>query len=179
MEVKTVAGVKEKNYTEEVKKEFVIHLLYLTPYLLLVMLFNRYFYLGVWQLWVGGVVGTILPFADHFVYIYYLAPHELSSQRVVSYIKQKQYFTAFELAFATVHERGNLVFHTLLFNVVIAVLAFYIVTSTGSLFGKGVVLAFYVHLVVDMLQKYLSDKENYPGRAILVANSIALLLLAL
>jgi len=162
-----------------VKKEITTHLLFALPYLLLVMLFNRYFYVGVWPLFLGGIIGTILPYADHLIYVYYLAPQELSSQRVISYLKQKQVWLALETMIHTSHERSNLIFHTLLFNAVIAILAFYVVTSSGSLFGTGIVLAFYLHLVVDMLEHYLIDRQNYPGRVILLANSIALLLLAL
>lgn len=161
------------------KKELGVHILFAVPYLLLVMIFNRYFFVGVWPLFLGGVIGTILPYADHFIYVYYLAPQELSSQRVMSYIKQKQIWLALEMMIHTSHERNNLIFHTLLFNAVIAILAFYVVTSSGSLFGTGIVLAFYLHLVVDMLERYLADRQNYPGRAILLANSIILLLLAL
>jgi len=162
-----------------VKKEITTHLLFALPYLLLVMIFNRYFFLGVWPLFLGGIIGTILPYADHFIYVYYLAPQELSSQRVMSYLKQKQLWPALETMVHTSHERSSLIFHTLLFNAVIAILAFYVVTSSGSLFGTGIVLAFYLHLVVDMLEHYLTDRQNYPGRVMLLANSIALLLLAL
>jgi hypothetical protein len=161
------------------KKEIGIHLLFMLPYLLLVMVFNKYFFIGVWPLWVGGVLGTLLPYADHFIYVYYLAPQELSSQRVISYLKQKQLWLALETMVHTSHERSSLIFHTLLFNAVIAILAFYVVTSSGSLFGTGVVLAFYLHLVVDMIEKYLADRQNYPGRAILVANMVFLFLLTL
>ena len=54
-------------------------------------------------------------------------------------------------------ERKNLIFHTILFQAIFLVLTIFVLTSSGSLFGRGLVLAFYLHLLVDA---YIDWKET-------------------
>lgn len=141
------------------KKELLIHFLFAIPFFILVTLVKGWLKLAVWPFWVGGVVGTLLPYADHFIYIYFLAPHELSSQRISSYVAQKRIGSAIDLALATTEERSKLIFHRAYFQVIFLVLTFWVMTSSGSLLGKGLVLAFSLHLLVDQLDEYLRVKN--------------------
>lgn len=134
------------------KKEVLFHFLYLIPLFILVCLVRRWLTLAVWPFWVGGIIGTVLPYTDHLIYIYFLAPHELSSQRVASYVGQKQVFRAADLLVDTAHERANLIFHTPQFQALFFVLTFLMMTSSNSLLGKGIVLAFSLHLIVDQFR---------------------------
>ena len=62
----------------------------------------------------------------------------------------------FKLLADTRSERKNLIFHTLLFQIVFIILTIFVLTSSASLFGRGLVLAFYLHLAIDM---YVDWKE--------------------
>ncbi len=102
-----------------------------------------------WPFWVGGIIGNFLPDLDHFIYVYFLKPHELTSQRVSYMMGKRNLSRSFRLLAETRSERTKLIFHSGLFQIIFVVLAFFVVTSSGSLFSRGVVLAFFLHLLID------------------------------
>jgi hypothetical protein len=55
----------------------------------------------------------------------------------------------FSLLYGTSSERKELIFHTIFFQMIFFVLTFWMLSSSGSLFGKGMVLAFGLHLLID------------------------------
>jgi hypothetical protein len=131
------------------KKEIFIHFAFLISFLIFVSVFKNYFSLVYWPLWVGGLVGTILPDVDHFIYILFLRPNELNSQRASSMIEKKSVLQTLEFLAETRYERTKIIFHTASFQLVFVLLAFWVLTSSGSIFGRGLVLAFLLHLVID------------------------------
>jgi len=112
------------------------------------------------------LIVLFLPLIDHVLYIFFYKPVELTSQRVKYFISQKQYKQSILLLFETRNERKDLVFHTLSFMLVFAALAFWFMSSSGSLFGRGLVLGFWLHLSYFVLKKYfnmefiLNNKKN-------------------
>lgn len=130
----------------------------------LVILVKRYFLplnltsaLNIGLLLLGGLIGTVLPDVDHFIYVYLLHPQELTSQRV-NYTLGNQnlpvkhrVWQAFELMTATREERKGLIFHTVHFQIIFWILTFLVISSSGSILGRGLVLAFSLHLIVDQL----------------------------
>lgn len=131
------------------KKEIAIHFVVLVFFFLVISVFKRYFALSFWPFWVGGLVGTMLPDVDHLIYVYFLRPHELTSQRVDYMVNRRDYIGTLQLLYTTRSERTHLIFHSALFQGIFLVLAFLVMTSSGSVFGEGLVLAFLLHLVVD------------------------------
>lgn len=99
--------------------------------------------------WIGGLIGAILPDIDHLIYVYFLKPHELTSQRATRMMAKGQVMQTFNLLANTRSERTNLIFHTAMFQIVFAVFTFFVVSSSNSLLGRGIVLAFSLHLLVD------------------------------
>ena len=140
------------------KKEVVNHFLFFFSFFLLITLLKQYFSLSYWLFWVGGLAGTILPDVDHLLYIYVFKPIELTSQRVASYFKNKQYKEGIKLLYDTRLERRDLIFHNFTFLLIFAVVTFWVVSSSGSFFGRGLVLGFWLHLCVDHLKKYLEGE---------------------
>lgn len=53
------------------------------------------------------------------------------------------------LLYKTRGERNELIFHTIFFQLIFFVLTFWMLSSSGSLFGRGMVLAFALHLLID------------------------------
>ncbi|MBI3397039.1 hypothetical protein HY045_01035 [Candidatus Woesebacteria bacterium] len=131
------------------KKELAVHFVSMVVLFFLIALFKQTFNLNVIWFFVGGVLGTFLPDVDHFIYIYYLAPQELTSQRATTMLGRGNVWAALDLLTDTRYERSKLIFHTVVFQAVFTLLAFLVVTSSGSLLGKGLVLAFLLHFVVD------------------------------
>ena len=137
------------------KKEFFTHFLFAIPFFILISIIKNWVSVSYWPFWVGGVVGTLLPYLDHFIYVYFFAPHELSSQRIASFITQKKVGSAIDLAIATSDERSKLIFHRAYFQIIFLILTFWVVSSSGSLLGRGLVLAFSLHLIIDQLEEIL------------------------
>jgi hypothetical protein len=133
------------------KKELLIHVISWLFLFAFITLVRRLFNLTYWPFYLGGLVGTILPDIDHLIYIYILNPHELTSQRVNQLVNNGKLRRMLDLLAETRSERSNLIFHTAFFQIVFIILMFLVVTSSGSLFAKGLVLAFALHLSVDQV----------------------------
>lgn len=142
------------------KRELFVHFTFLVFFFVLISLFKRFIPTSVnaalmyASFWVGGIVGTLLPDIDHLIYIY-LKPQELTSQRVTFMLSKREIINTFDLLAATRYERKGLIFHSVLFQVIFAVLTFWVVSSSGSLFGRGLVLAFALHLIVDQFVDFM------------------------
>ena len=133
------------------KKEVFIHASFLISFFIFISIIKKWLGLAYWPFWLGGVVGTLLPDIDHLIYVYFLRPYELNSQRVIYLTKNKDYKGALRFLIETKNERTRLIFHTVIFQLIFLVLAFLIITSSGNLFGRGLVLAFLLHFSVDQM----------------------------
>ena len=147
------------------KKEIVIHYSFLISFIIFVSLAKGWMNLSYWPFWAGGIIGNFLPDLDHFIYVYFLKPHELTSQRVGYMMGKKNFSRSFQLLLESRSERTKLIFHSGLFQLIFVVLAFLVVTSSGSLFARGVVLSFYLHLLVDQAVDYVEtgNMNNWTG----------------
>lgn len=133
------------------KKQFTLYYLSVSIFFLLVSLYRGWFDPMYLAFWVGGAIGAILPDLDHLIYVYFLRPHELSSQRAMRMMSRGEVVSTFSFLANTRNERTRLIFHTAMFQLVFLAFAFFVATSSSSLLGKGLVLAFSVHLLVDQV----------------------------
>lgn len=102
-----------------------------------------------WGMWGAGVVlGVLILFADRIVYTYSY-PGAQISQQFAWYIKAKKYWSALELLDVRRLEQERLTFRSALFMAVWVPLAFFALTSTSGLFGKGVVMGLMLHILHD------------------------------
>ncbi|OGM55894.1 hypothetical protein A3E46_01630 [Candidatus Woesebacteria bacterium RIFCSPHIGHO2_12_FULL_46_16] len=131
------------------KKEILVHLSFLASFLIFVSLLKGWLSFSYWPFWLGAIVGTILPDIDHLLYVFFLRPQELTSQRVSHMVGKRDLLGSMNLLAETRAERTKLVFHTATFQLIFLVLTFFVLTSSGSLLGRGLVLAFSLHLLVD------------------------------
>ncbi len=137
------------------KKEIIIHFSFLVAYFLFISLAKGLFDLALWPFWLGGLLGTMLPDIDHVIYVYYLRPEEYNSQRTTLMASKGKLIDTFKYLAETRSERTRLIFHTMYFQLIFLVLTLYVITSSGSTFGRGLVLAFYLHLFIDQVIDYL------------------------
>ncbi len=143
------------------KKEIINHLIYFAAYFVFLTLINSLYSLNFWPLYIGGLVGVfIMPNLDHLLHIWVFQPQELTSQRVLALFKNKQYKDAMMLLYDTREERKDLIFHTMLFQIIFTVLTFWVISSSGSLFARGLVLGYLLSLVIFNLKKYIAKTEN-------------------
>ena len=131
------------------KKEIFIHFAFFVSLFIFVSIARGYFSFSSWQFWLGGLIGTILPDIDHLLYVFFLRPQELTYQRVGYLVGKKDIWGGLELLAETRSERTKLIFHTATFQLIFLVLTFFVLTSSGSLMGRGLVLAFFLHLTID------------------------------
>lgn len=92
-----------------------------------------------------------MPDLDHLIYVFFLGPQELTSQRVSFLWGKGEYKRLIELLYETRGERKGLIFHTIFFQAIFLILTFWMMSSSSSLFGRGLVLSFALHLSVDQL----------------------------
>lgn len=141
------------------KKELTTHFLFLFVYFALITLVRKWFELSTIELFLGGVVGIVLPYADHFIYAYFLRPQETISQQAVQMLAQKNFKGAFEFLITTRRQQRKLIFHTAYFQLIFLALAFLVITSSGSMFGRGMVLGFALHLFIDQVVDLMETKK--------------------
>jgi hypothetical protein len=99
--------------------------------------------------WILGVtLGVLIVYLDRIAYVYSF-PGEQLCQQVSWYFNNKKWSTALALLDSRRHEQVRLTFRSALFIIAWIPLAFFALTSTSSLFGKGVVLGVMLHILVD------------------------------
>lgn len=130
------------------KKEIVKYSVLLFSYFLFLVLFNKLFSFSYWPLYLGALVGLLLSFTDHILHVFVFKPYELTSIRIKQFIKQKQFKNAILLLYDTKDERKDLIFHTLIFQIIFLVLTFWIITSSGNYFVKGLVLSYFLSICI-------------------------------
>ncbi len=138
------------------RKELFIHFAFVISFSIFVFVFKQWFSLYYLPFFIGAIVGTLLPDLDHFLYVYLLGTNDLTSQRANYLMGKREVVRTLDLLAETRYERTRLIFHTALFQLIFLVLTFLLVTSSGSPFGKGLVLAFSLHLLVDQLVDFMA-----------------------
>lgn len=133
------------------KKELFIHFAFWFSFFVLVILLKRYFNWSVLLFVLGGLIGIVLPDIDHLIYAYFIHPQDLSSQRIDYLVKNKDFKRSVELLYETRSERRGLIFHSIFFQIIFFIVLFWILSSSGSLLGRGLALSFALHLSVDQL----------------------------
>lgn len=131
------------------KREFAIHFGVFVVFFLLLSVIKERLDPSYWPFWLGGLVGTFLPDLDHIIYVYFFKPEELTSQRVVQMTGRGDMRNALSLLYETRFERSGLIFHTAFFQILLLVVGFIVITTSGSLLGMGLALSFLAHLLVD------------------------------
>jgi hypothetical protein len=109
---------------------------------------------------VGGVIGWLLPWLDKVAYVYIIHPEVQVSQYVKYKIKQKQYRSAFEVLNNRGGEFDKLTTRSVLFQAAWVGLAVFSISSVGSLFGKVLVMALGLRILLEEWKQYFTDKQK-------------------
>lgn len=133
------------------KRELFLHFAFWFSFFILITLSKGHFNLAYWPFWLGGIAGTFLPDIDHLIYVYFTKPQELTSQRVNYLVGKKELIKSVAILYETRSQRSGLIFHSVYFQLLFFVLMFWIMSSSSSIFGKGLALAFGLHLLIDQI----------------------------
>ena len=106
------------------RKELALHFLTTIILFVLISLLRGYLNILYWPLWIGAFVGSVLPDIDHIIYVYFLRPYELTSQRVMYEAKRGNLISSWNLLSVMRKERTNLILHTVIFQILFLVLSF-------------------------------------------------------
>lgn len=147
--------------TPEMKKEVNSHLLVTFVWLAIITLLRWEWHWNLIFLWLGGLVGTFLLDIDHLLYTLVIYPQELTSMRTRDLLEDRRFKDMLVLLTNTHDERLKLPFHNALSQLVLYVLCFFVLTSTASLFGAGLVMAMTLHLLKDEFAFLLQGKEEH------------------
>jgi hypothetical protein len=131
------------------KKDLAIHFSYLTAFFIIITLVRGWLSIDYVPFWVGGVLGAIFPYVDYFIYIYVLNPNEAAAEKEM--ISNRQYARSLKSLTKMRSSGKDLIIHAAYFQIMFVVFAFLIITSSGSLMGRGLVLAFLLHLLIDQV----------------------------
>ena len=118
-----------------------------------------YLRLDLFFLWMGVILGTLLWEADHLFYIWLKAPHEYTSLRFIRFLQNRKYREAFELLVETKDERPRTLFCSVLFQGFLFVVAFFVLTSSSSILGKGLVLGLLLQALTSQGRQFLKKGE--------------------
>jgi len=143
------------------KKEVRSHLLITLIWLGLITFLRWSWHWSLVLFWLGGVIGAFFLDIDHLLYALVIYPHELTSMRVKRLMDQRRFKDALILLADTQDERIKLSFHNVLFQLIFCVFCFFVLTSTGSQFGTGLVMAMALHLLKDELELLLRGKDEH------------------
>ena len=112
----------------------------------------------IWLL-LGVIVGVLVLFLDRVAFTYSY-PGAQISQQFAWYWKEHKYLTALTLLDARRLEQERLVFRSALFMALWVPLSFFALTSTGSMFGKGVVMGLMLHVLADAWRLQRSEPRR-------------------
>jgi hypothetical protein len=74
-------------------------------------------------------------------------------------LSQRKYRSTFGFFVEKEGKATRKIFHTAHFQLIFLLLTLLVVTSSGSLFGRGLVLAFSLNLLATQLRDFLNDKS--------------------
>lgn len=145
------------------KKELLTHAIFWLIYFAIIVIVKQYFDITFIPLLIGGLIGIVLPDIDHLIYVYFIKPGDLSSQRVNYLLDKKEIIRSVELLYETREERKELIFHTLYFQAIFFVLMFWVLSSSGSVLGRSLVVSFMMHLSIDQFLdlKNMGNLDNW------------------
>lgn len=157
-----------KGFTQN---ELASHLFVFLVYFLALTILRFKFDFGLLWIWIGGLLGTFLLDVDHLLYWFWTHPEKEDSVRAKEIIKNVKIIRVNQVI-RVIHDlyvllkenhqsHNRLTFHTVTFQIILLVLSVYMLSSSGSYFGSGLVLAMNLHLLKDVWRDYfVKGKEG-------------------
>jgi len=139
-----------------IKKELTSHYLVTLVWLVVMSLLRWRWNLELIWLWLGALVGTMILDLDQVFYALVIYPEEKAKELW----QQRKIRPLLEYLAETSLQRVRLTFHNALFQVGFLVFSFWVLTSTGGLFGKGLVMGANLHLLKDEFHLLLRGREE-------------------
>jgi hypothetical protein len=146
-----------------VKQEIKYHFLPLLGIFFLVSIvwiLNKVTAISFISLFLGLFVGSFLLDSDHLIYWFFLHPDSDEGQQAKRFLTDKKYKNLLKLLENTHKNHISLIFHHYFFQAVLVLITFFVFTSTPSVFPKAILMALNVHLLVDEIIDFKTDKKH-------------------
>ena len=125
----------------------------------IIWLFGHVAWYNFLILFFGFGLGSFFLDTDHLIY-WFFTHKELEESRIASLaIKKGDYRSVLTLLEAVHKKHIDLIFHHIIFQLVLVGISLFLFTSTDSIFGKSFLLALNIHLLLD---EYV-DLQNNPA----------------
>jgi len=108
----------------------------------------------------GLLAGAFILDLDHLLYWFLIVPNAPDSLQARELLKERQFGLMLNLLGENHKKHTSLIFHHYIFQLILLFLTFFVITSTSSYFGKGMVLAASAHLLVDELMDLRYDYNH-------------------
>lgn len=128
--------------------------------LLIVLTFGKkWFDYSFIFVWLGVIAGFYLPFIDYLFYAYILRPNNDISKNIRNIVSVRKAKELVIYVNGAKEQMEKLIIHTAYFQAVFSLLTFYVLTSSGGLFGRGLVYGFILKLFVGQILQFMQTKE--------------------
>lgn len=127
--------------------------------------------LGMLGMWTGAILGSFFLDIDHLLYWFFTHPEEEDSQEAREMAMGGTSTTGIKIITGKLRElywllrkshdtHTRLILHSLIGQAVLLVMAVYLLTSGGSIFGSAFIMAINLHLLKDEWSDYAKDKNH-------------------
>jgi len=117
---------------------------------------GRYLFL----FWLGGILGGFLIDSDQLFYLWTF-PKKEASLAVRQLFRHRQWQLAVKLLASTSRQRVKLAFHNAPFQVFFTIFGFWVLTSTTSWFGRGMVIVMLLALLQEEIELLLINQDKF------------------
>lgn len=100
-------------------------------------------------LFLGLLIGFIFLNSDHFIYWFFLKPNLDESRQIQTLFREKKYSLILTSIKTAQQTHSNLIFHHFFFQFILAIVSFFVFSSSGSVFTMSFILALNLHLLSD------------------------------
>jgi hypothetical protein len=131
------------------KKEAPIYSAILIIYLVIITILRWQLKFEMFLFWLGGFFGLLLYNLDHVVYLLWQSPEEPTALKFKQLISKRRFNQSLDLLSVTCQERKQLMAHSVIFQGALVVLTFFALSSTASLFGKGMAIGLFLYSLIN------------------------------
>ena len=133
------------------KKKLITQLKISIILLILLSLYRWKLDLSFVFLWLGGLTGSLILYSDYLFQALLIHPELSVSQDAKKLFAEKKYQEAVFLIYKRKEEIQKFTFHTIFFQIIFTFFSFFVISSTVSHFGQGLVLCALLHLLYEQV----------------------------
>lgn len=112
------------------------------------------------SLFFGLAIGSFLLDTDHLIYWFFLKPDLDESKQAQIFLTEKKYKKLLKLLENTHKKHTSLIFHHYFFQAILVLITFFVFTSTTSVFVKSILLSLNIHLLIDEIIDFKTNKKH-------------------